>query len=335
MKRYGNIFPTVTDFHHLYNSAHWAVSGKKNKYLVQDYFINLETEILELQSELISKIYRPKPYHLFYISDPKVRLICTPNFRDQVVHHSLCSLIEPIFERTMIHHSYACRVGKGSRRAIEYAKTNARRYKYFLKLDVRKFFHSVNHELLAGIIARKIKDKDVLQLIDVILAHQPPATELGTGLPIGNLTSQHFANMYLNQLDHFINEKLKISGYMRYMDDLLLFSGDKSQLWDCYASIQDYLFDKLKLDLKDKATLLAPVMQGIPYLGFRIYPAVTRIKRENLQRSKKRLNLRKKQLEVGLITDESYSQSVRSILGFWDQGQTWALRRSVLDLGWV
>ena len=335
MKRCGNIFSKVTDFHHLYNSAHWAVSGKKNKYLVQDFFLNLEPELLKLQDELINKSYEPRPYHLFFIRDPKVRLICAPDFRDQVVHHSLCSLIEPIFERTMIHHSYACRVGKGSRRAIEYAKTNVRRYKYFLKLDVRKFFHSVNHELLAGIIARKIKDKDVLKLIDVILAHQPPATELGTGLPIGNLTSQHFANMYLNQLDHFINEKLKISGYLRYMDDLLLFSDDKKKLWECYYAIQDYLSEKLKLKLKDKATLLAPVMQGIPYLGFRIFPGLTRIKRENLQRSKKRLKLRKKQLEAGVITEESYYQSVRSILGFWDQGQTRALRRSALALEWV
>jgi retron-type reverse transcriptase len=112
MKRYGNIFPTVTDFHHLYNSAHWAVSGKKNKYLVQDFFLNLEPELLQLQSDLLDKSYQPRPYHLFFVSDPKVRLICAPDFRDQVVHHSLCSLLEPIFEKTMIHHSYACRVGK-------------------------------------------------------------------------------------------------------------------------------------------------------------------------------------------------------------------------------
>lgn len=334
MKRFGNLYPTVTDFHHLYNSAHWAVSGKKNKFLVQNFFFNLESELLELQSELLNKSYQPEPYHLFFVSDPKVRLICAPDFRDQVVHHSLCSLLEPIFERSMIHHSYACRVGKGSMRAIEYAKFNAKKYMYFLKLDVKKFFHSVNHELLTAIIARKIKDKDVLQLIEVIVRHQPPSVDIGTGLPIGNLTSQHFANIYLNPLDHFITEELKISGYLRYMDDLLLFSDDKSQLWNCYYLIQGYLSEKLRLSLKDKATLLAPVRQGIPYLGFRIFPGLTRIKRQNLQRSKKRLRLRKKQYEAGIITEDSYTQSIRSILGFWDQGQTRMLRRSVLNLGW-
>jgi hypothetical protein len=185
--------------------------------------------------------------------------------------------LEPFFERAAIFDSYACRPGKGSHAAVRRAQHFARRFDRFLKLDIRKFFENLDHEVLKISLRRLVKDARLLQLADRIIDHGAPGSAPGKGLPIGNLTSQHFANHYLTPLDHFVKEKLRIPGYLRYMDDILLFSDSKRFMSEAHQQIMDFLELKLKLQLKSEVTVHAPISEGIPFLGMRLWPQVIRL----------------------------------------------------------
>lgn len=243
----------------------------------------LEDNLLHLQEELRSKTYRPGPYDSFYIHEPKRRLISAAPFRDRVVHHALCNLIEPIFERAFIADSYANRVGKGTHRALNRVQELARRYPYVLQCDIRQFFPSVDHAILREQLSHKIGDLDVLWLIDRILESGMgvlseaydmvyfPGDDLFAagrprGLPIGNLTSQFWANVYLNPFDHFVKRELRCGGYVRYVDDFVLFAGQKSTLWEWKSAILERLAH-LRLTIHPSAHP-RPVGEGIPFLGF-------------------------------------------------------------------
>lgn len=279
MKRYGYLFGHVCSFAALTKSAMQAGKGKKNNPRVALFLRNLENEVIALEEELQTRIYQPRPYRTFKIHDPKERMICAADFRDRVVHHAVCRVLEPIFERSFIDDTYACRKDKGTLRAIRRAQSFCRRHRYFLKLDLHKFFDSVDLVVLKTQLRRKVKDADLLWLLDVFIGHPVPWTAPGKGIPIGNLTSQHFANFYLTGLDNFIKNCLRIKGYVRYMDDLVLFADEKETLWDAATTIEAYLDKKLHLNIKSGSLLLAPVSQGLAFLGFRIFAGVTRISR--------------------------------------------------------
>jgi retron-type reverse transcriptase len=289
---------------------------------------NLENEVIEIEAELLTKIYQPRPYRTFKIHDPKERMICAADFRDRVVHHAICSVLEPIFERTLIFDSYACRKSKGTLRAIKRAQAFCRRYRYFLKLDAHKFFDSVDHEVLKDQLRRKVKDSDLFWLLDVFIDHPVPWTKTGKGIPIGNLTSQHFANFYLSGLDHFIKEYLRIEGYLRYMDDLVLLADEKDTLWDACKRIERYLKENLRLRIKAGGLLLAPVSQGLPFLGFRIFPGVIRINRKGWRRFRRKVIKRNGQLVNSEIDYEGWHRSVSSLVGHTQQVNTRNLRAS-------
>jgi retron-type reverse transcriptase len=217
-----------------------AKKGKSGKEPVAAFMRKREDEIFALQEELQSKTYQPGAYHSFFIHDPKKRLISAAPFRDRVVHHALCNLIEPIYEARFIGDSYANRIGKGTHRAIDRAQEFSKKYPYVLQCDIRQFFPSIDHEILFDILSHHIADKDVLWLIGRILESGRGvlaeeyemkyfegddlfAVNRPRGLPIGNLTSQFWANVYLNELDQFIKRELKVKAYIRYVDDFLLF----------------------------------------------------------------------------------------------------------------
>ena len=164
-----------------------------------------------------------------------------------MVHHAICNIIEPILEQSFIHHSYACRVGKGTHSAVRQAQKFSGKYDYYLKCDIKKYFASIDHIVLQEILARKFKDPDLIWLLNTIIdgaeSNQP-----GYGIPIGSLTSQHFANLYLDRLDHFVKDTLRVKGYLRYMDDFLLFSDDKAILHVYHSYLKTFLHDKLKLE---------------------------------------------------------------------------------------
>ena len=328
MKRYGHLFEHVCSFESLIRSALQAARGKKTKPRVAMFLRNIENEVIAIEAELLAKTYQPRPYRTFKIHDPKERMICAADFRDRVVHHAVSSVLEPIFERTFISDTYACRKNEGTLRAMKRAQAFCRRYRYFLKLDVHKFFDSVDHEVLKDQLRRKVKDSGLLRLLDVFIDHPVPWTEAGKGIPIGNLTSQHFANFYLSGLDHYIKEYLRIDGYLRYMDDLVLFADEKDTLWDAYHRVERYLKENLRLSIKAGELLLAPVSQGLPFLGFRIFPGVIRINRKGWRRFRRKVMMRNGQLLKCEIEYEGWHRSVASLVGHMQQANTRNLRAS-------
>ena len=176
---------------------------------------------------------------------------------------------------------------------------------------------------------RMFKDKDLLQLMDIIIDHKVPGNMSGKGLPIGNLTSQHFANLYLGELDHFIKDRLGIKGYVRYMDDFICFANSKKELWDLLIKINEFVSEILKIELKEKVTQIAPVSEGIPFLGFRVFPQIIRIKRENLFRMRNKIKTKEAQFKKGHISERDLINSVGSIVAHVDHVNSLSIRRSI------
>ena len=328
MKRYNHLFEQVVTFGNLLLAAQKALKGKKHKYPGAAFYFNLENEIISLQEELQSKEYKPYPLKFFFIKEPKLREIGKSEFRDRVVHHAICNILEPIVEKSYIYHSYACRKGKGTHRAIKQAQTYCRQYEYFLKCDIKKYFETIYHQILKEKLGQKFKDPEFLWLLNIIIDSSNGGQ---TGIPIGNLTSQHFANFYLDKLDHFIKDVLSVKGYLRYMDDFILFGTDKRDLHLSKSEISDFLSKKLRLELKEKATMLAPCMTGVPFLGFRIFPGLIRMKNENKRRLMKKLKKQRQNFENGIIDEETYSRSLNSRMEHLKIANTYHFRRNIID----
>ncbi len=322
-----------------------ASKGKRGQPNVAAFEHHLEDNLLQLQAELRTCTYRPGLYESFYIHEPKRRLISAAPFRDRVVHHALCNLIEPIFERTFIADSYANRVGKGTHRALNRVQKLARRYPYFLQCDLRQFFPSIDHAILRDILARKIADPNVLWLIDRILesgagvlseAYEMvyfPGDDLFAvnrprGLPIGNLTSQFWANVYLNPFDHFVKRELRCKGYVRYVDDLLLFAEDKATLWSWREAVVERLAC-LRLTIHPGAHP-RPVSEGIPFLGFITFPDRRRLKRRKGVYYRRKLRALIAAYEAGEIPLEQVTASVQGWVNHVRYGNTVGLRKAVL-----
>jgi RNA-directed DNA polymerase len=329
MKRQGRLFERVTRFDNLLLAARRAAQGKRDRPAVARFEFYLERELLLLHEELGGGAYRPGAYFTFEVRDPKPREICAAPLRDRVVHHALCHVLEPFFERRLIFDTYACRPGKGTHAAIARAQQLARRHRYFLKCDVRKYFASIDHAILGGLLARMFKDRPLLALLGRIIAHAPPDARPGSGLPIGNLTSQHFANLYLGELDHELKEGRRVKAYVRYMDDLIVFADDKPSLHLWLADIRRFLEESLRLELKDSATLLAPVAEGIPFLGLRIYPGVLRLGARSLRRFRRQVRRREETYRAGRLGKEELVNSVASLFAHVSHADTLTLRRGV------
>jgi RNA-directed DNA polymerase len=347
LKTYRNLYPQVHTWENLELAYRKARKGKRARDPVAAFEFDRERNLVELQEELRRKTYRPGPYHSFVIHEPKRRLISAAPFRDRVVHHALCNVIEPVFERRFIFDSYANRVGKGTHRALDRCTYFARRYRYALPCDVRQFFPSIDHAILRGILARYLADPDVMWLVDRILESGVgvlaeeyrmawfPGDDLlaaarPRGLPIGNLTSQFWANCYLNVLDQFVKRELKCPAYLRYVDDMLFFADDKPQLSQWRAKVIDFLAG-LRLTAHENRAQPRPVTEGIPFLGFVVYPDHRRLKRRKgiyFQRRFKRLVA---EFAVGDLSFEDLNATVRGWVNHASTGDTWGLRRSVLS----
>ncbi len=345
MKTYKNLYPELVSFGNLYVAFLDAARGKRGQPDVAAFEFDLEANLFQLQEELATRTYRHSPYDNFRIRDPKPRLISAAPFRDRVVHHALCNVIEPIFERGFIADSYANRRGKGTHRALDRAQQFARRYKVVLQCDVRQFFPSVDHAVLRAILAHKIADPAVLWLIDRVLEsgvgvlegeYEPvwfPGDDLFSvcrprGLPIGNLTSQFWANCYLNPLDQFVKRELRCPAYVRYVDDFLLFADDKRQLWVWKATLRDFLAG-LRLTLHERQSTVYPVSNGIPFLGFRLYPQRRRLKRRNGVAFARRLRAGCAALAAGEMTQEDLNRRVQGWVAHAAHGDTYRLRESL------
>ena len=337
MKRHGFLFERIIAFENLLMAARQAASSKKDRVQVAHFLFHLETELIDLQNELQAETWRPGPFRVFEIREPKPRRISAADFRDRVLHHAICNVIGPIFEKRAIYDSWACRTGKGSHGAVLRAQEFARRHRYFLKCDIRRYFESVDHAILKRLLRRIFKDRQLLSLLDRIIDHAPPGSMPGKGVPIGNLTSQHFANLYLGELDHEMKDRRRAGAYMRYMDDMLLFANDKQELHRHLLYLDDFARNRLALSLKVGATVIAPVCDGVPFLGFRVFPNLIRLQRKSLTRFRRRLRSRESAYLRGGLDIEDLMCSVQSMIAHMNHADTLRLRRSLLrgslDLG--
>jgi len=346
LKTYRHLYEQIVSFPNLHLAFKRAARGKRKKGDVAAFEYNLEKNLLALQQELIAETYRPGSYFNFLIHDPKPRLISAAPFRDRVVHHALCQVIEPIWERRFIHDTYACRVGKGTHAALDRVTEFSRRYPYVLKCDIERFFPNIDHAILYAEFSRLIADPAALRLCKKILdsgaeVHTAnrdqrlfPGDDLFAlarplGLPIGNLTSQFWANVYLNPLDQFVKQDLKCKGYCRYVDDFLLFSARKEELHAWRAEMIGFL-SALRLRLHEPQAAVFPVSTGIPFLGWRIYPHYRRLKRSNGVAFRRRFVRLRKELADRKITFDQVNASISSWVAHVSHGNTWRLRSSLL-----
>jgi len=298
-----NLFEPVTAFENVLSAARKAAKGKRETRSVLHFYAHLEDNLWQIIAELKNKTWRPGTYKNFSIYKPKPRLISAAPFRDRVVHHALINVIGPLLEQTLIHDTYANRIGKGTHKAIRRYQHYLRRFDYALKCDVKKYFPSVDHEILKTLIRRKISCRKTLWLIDTIIdnsnsqddqLHYFEGDDLFTpverrkGLPIGNLTSQFFANYYLNFLDHFVKERLNCKGYVRYVDDFVLFSDSRAELWQWKDAIGNYL-QEFRLVLNPLRTELFPTTEGRSFLGQKVFQSYRMLPAENVRRAKKRV----------------------------------------------
>ncbi|MFK7947128.1 MAG: reverse transcriptase domain-containing protein [Saprospiraceae bacterium] len=331
MKQRGYVIEEVADMNNLYLAFWKAKRGKKGKVEVQEFQKNVRENLKCLQKEILSAKVRVGEYHFFKIYDPKERQICAAIFRERVLHHALMNICHEDFERYQIFDSYASRKGKGTYAALNRAKHFTKKYQWYLKLDIRKFFFSIPHQILKMELKRLYRDERLLIIFDKIIdsivfenglalsqisdTSKVPDISLGfKGLPIGNLTSQYFANHYLAIADHFLQEKIGIGGYVRYMDDMILFDNDKVDLLKKGKSYQDFINEKLKLKLK--LFCLNKTSCGLPFLGYRLFPNQVLLNKRSAKRFKKKLKQYDFNLKQSVWTQKEYQQHVEPLIAF-------------------
>lgn len=265
-KAYRDLFPQVYSFARLRRSFYAACKGKGNRDSIANFSIGLEENLHAISNSLKSGNYPFGPYRSFYVNEPKRRLIESACFPDRVVHHSIHSLLEPLFDPTFYEHSYACRSGRGHHSAMlklhHWIKGNPNRY--FLKCDIRRFFPSIDRMVLLKILGHTIHDSDMMKCLERLVL-SAPGTE---GIPIGNLTSQLFANLYLNELDQFVKRRLRIRHYIRYMDDFVLLIDSKDEAAQLRRTIEGFLNETLHLELSPQKVMIGSCSEGISFLGF-------------------------------------------------------------------
>lgn len=345
MKKHKNLFDQICSFENLLLAARKAQKGKRSKHHTARFNTELEKELVQLQRELLDGSYQPGHYHSFYIYDPKKRLISAAPYRDRVVHHAVCNIIEPIFEKAFIYDSYANRKGKGTHRAIQRYQEFCRKNEYVLKCDIKKYFPSIDHEILKREIRGKISCNRSLQLIDKIIDCSNPQEEIieyflgddlltplsrRRGLPIGNLTSQFFSNIYLNRFDHFIKEKMNCKYYIRYVDDFVIFCNDKNTLDEIKKNIVIYL-SQLRLKMNEKKFRIYRVGEGVEFLGHRIFRHFRLLKKQNIIRFKRRLKKYRKAFLNDEMSLEKLTQSIQSWVAHASHSNTWRLREKIFS----
>lgn len=344
MKSYKNLYPQIYPFSNLYTAYRAARRGKRHRAAVAGFEFDLESNLLTLERELRDQTYRPGGYNNFYIYEPKQRLVSAAPFRDRVVHHALCQVIEPIWEARFIPTSFACRPGKGTHRALDQAQAWVGRYRYAFQGDIVKYFPSIDHQILRTLLARHLADSQTLWLIDQILASGAglqtdaapvvylPGDDLFAALrprslPIGNLTSQFWANIYLHQLDLFVKQELRCPAYLRYMDDFILFSNDKAQLHAWHQAIHDFLAVWLRLTLHPRKSVVFPTRVGLDFCGFRLFSTHRRLRRSSLRRFVHRLRRQRNAYRQGQLSLSDWQTSLRCWIAHAAHGDTWRLRR--------
>lgn len=312
MKRKNDLIPKIVTLDNLY-LAYWkAKRGKEHKPEVIRFSRNLSENICELQSSIASRTVGIGAYHKFKIFDPKERIICAAPFAQRVLHHALMNVCGEIFDSKLIDTSCASRLGKGTYSALDYAVGFHRKFNWCLKLDVRKYFDSIDHDVLKRQLERMFKEKNLLILFNNIIDSYE--TSENRGLPIGNLTSQYFANHYLSSLDHFVKEQLRADGYVRYMDDILVYADDLAKMKIIAKNIREYLSDELHLGLK--VVDLKSTAKSVRFLGYKVGKKGLYLSQRSKSRFRKKFSLYNKYLESGIWDDSAYKRHILPLISF-------------------
>jgi retron-type reverse transcriptase len=349
VKTYKNLYEKIYDFENLYQAYLCARKCKRYRNEVLAFTANLEANLISIQNDLIWQTYRVGHYREFYVYEPKKRLIMALPFRDRVVQWAVFRVINPIFARGYISDSYASIDGRGTQSAVKkiqywlkLAQKRPQKY-YYLKMDVAKFFYRISHEAILKIISRKIADPKVMWLFDTIINSEDTAFGLplgkipvaestrlyDVGMPIGNLTSQMMANIYMNEVDQYCKRKLRIRCYMRYMDDMLILSESKERLHEYKRLVEQFLNEKLKLELNNK-TAIRPCSLGIEFCGYRVWVDHIKLRKSTALRMKRRLNHVREQYSKGKISLEKANEVLTSYLGLMSHCDSYRLKSKIL-----
>ena len=316
---------------------------KRKKLDVQEFEFRLEDNLFQLHRDLKNKKYRHGEYEGFFIRDPKIRKIHKAKVRDRIVHHIIFKHLNPIFEPTFISDSYSCRKGKGTHRGVKRLEVFARKvYQTFgncfiLKCDIKKFFPSLNHKILLDIIDKRIKDKDVLRLLKTVVDSFASEFSDGKdlkGAPIGNLTSQLFANIYMDKLDQFIKHKLRVKYYIRYTDDFIILHQNKDYLLRIKNEITNFIESRLKLSLHPEKVSIRKYHQGIDFLGYVTLPKALVLRTKVRHRIFKKLKQKVEQFKTGKIKEETLLRSVDSYLGVLSHANSYKLEQELRQKLW-
>lgn len=324
-----------------------AAKGKRGGASAAAFEYKLADNLLALQQELLEGTYKPGGYTHFYIKEPKLRKISAAPFRDRVVHHALCNVIEPTFEKLFIPDSYANRVGKGTHKAVDRLQYFCKKKRYVLRLDIVKHFPSIDHAILLDNLSAQVRDPKICHLMKVIIdsgqgifgdecdGYLFPGDDLISlcrpkGLPIGNLTSQFWSNCYMHSLDCFIKRELACKYYLRYVDDFALFSDSKAELWAWKLAIKDKLAE-LRLRFHEHSAQVIPVSHGVPWLGFVIYyPNHCKVKARKVVHTSRKLNSQFKAYQNNEIDFLAFDECVKGWINHVRYADSWGLRKHVL-----
>ena len=346
-KRHDDLFGRIANFAALRTAARKAVCGKRNKPGASAFFANLERELICLDGELRDGTYRPGSYVEIKVRDPKERIVSAAPFRDRVVHHALCAVIGPLFEQSFIGNTFANRVGKGTHRAIDAYEYCRDRHAHVLRCDLFRYFPSIDHAILKTEFSRRIACARTLALMDIIVDGSNPQEPVELhfpgddlfepqrrrrGLPIGNLTSQFFANLYLDGFDHFVTEALR-APYVRYVDDFALFHDDPAVLAQWRGRIACYLEGR-RLRLHPRKTVILPTMEPAAFLGFVLLPGGRRLPEANVARFRNRLRGLRDRWRAGAVTRAEVEAKVGAWIAHAENADTWRLRKAVFGGGW-
>jgi retron-type reverse transcriptase len=327
MKRTNFLLDAIADPDNL-RLAFWkAQRCKSTKPEVIQYRKNLDKNLINLHEEILQTNVKVGDYSYFKIFDPKERLICASAFRERVLHHALINVCFKTFEHYQIFDSYACRINKGTFAALNRAKQFQKKYKWYLKLDVRKYFDSIDHEILKKLLQRRFKEEKLVSIFGKIIDSY--SVNIGKGIPIGNLTSQYFANHYLAIADRYLKEQLQIPAYVRYMDDMALWTNDKEQLLKTGKKFEKYIVENLKLELKPFCLNTAD--KGMPFLGYLLFPDKTRLRNATRRRFYRKLKYYTEKMNNGNWNQEECQRHVLPLISYTRHADTFMMRQKMIE----
>jgi len=340
VKRHFDLFPQYTTFEALYRAHLRARRGKRDRAEVLRFTQHLEENLLTLQRDLLEGVYRTGEYRYFSVYEPKKRTVAALPYRDRVMQHAMIGVVEPIFERTFHHDSYACRPGKGMHAGADRAQQFLRQVErghgqvYVLKADISKYFNSIDHGVLKRLLRRRIGCERTLALLDEIIDTSAVIGDLAPkGLPIGNLTSQLAANIYLHELDDFVKHGLRERRYLRYMDDFCVVHHDKAHLHRLRHEIEAFLWDQLRLTTNHK-TQVFPVSgthgRGLDFLGYKIWPHRRRVRKDCVLRMRKKMKRLQRKYADGRVDLDDIKPVVASWVGHVSHADSENLREALL-----